>query len=86
MLVLVRVLVCITCSPWYQVQGTWYVQGSKVGAWYLTWWYQMRYKKRLILFICTSHGLLICREKIMRQYEAGTNEKYRLFLYLTVAR
>jgi len=33
------------------------------------------YKKCLILFICTSHRLLICREKIMRQYEAGTNEK-----------
>jgi len=44
----------------------------------------MWYKKCLILFICTSHGLLISREKIMRQYEVGTNEKYKLFLYLAV--
>jgi len=44
----------------------------------------MRYKKCLILFICTSHELLIRREKIMWQYEAGTNEKYKLFLYLSM--
>jgi len=68
------VLVRSTCT-WYKV----------LVAWYVKWLYQMRYKKCLILFICTSHKLLIRHEKIMRQYETSTNEKYKLFLYLTVA-
>jgi len=48
--------------------------------------YHTKYKKLLILFICTSNEQSICREKIMWQYEVATNEKYKLFLYLYVAK
>jgi len=46
----------------------------------------MMYKKRLILFICTNHGLWICHDKTTRYYEVRTNEKYKLFLYLSVVK
>jgi len=40
----------------------------------------------LILFICTSDERSICREKIMSQYEVCTNEKYKVSLYLYIAK
>jgi len=70
---------------YFTLEYLYLVQGTYKLPWYLHWWYNMRYKKSLILFSCTSHGLLICHEEIVQQYKVGTNEMYKLFLYLTTA-